>query len=98
MVDGPTPDSGSSWTRMARVWRDFLVAYDDFSVIVEEYHEIDVRRVLTLVFSGREASGLEIGSMSTRKASVYDIDDGLVRRLALYWDRERALADLGLAE
>jgi hypothetical protein len=85
---------------MARVWRDFLAAYDDFSVAVEEYREIDARRVLVLIrFSGRgKASGLEIGSMSTRNASVYDIEGGLVRRLALYWERERAFADLGLAE
>jgi ketosteroid isomerase-like protein len=100
MVDGPTPDSGSGRAGMARVWRDFLVAYDDFSVTVEEYREIDLRRVLALVrFRGcGKASGVEIASVATRNASVYDIDDGLVRRLALYWDREHALADVGLAE
>jgi hypothetical protein len=55
--------------------------------------------LVLLQFSGHgKASGLEIGRMSTRNASVYDIDGGLVRRLALYWDRERAFADLGLAE
>jgi len=100
MVDGPTPDSGSGLAGMARVWRDFLAAYDDFSVTVEEYREIDARRVLVLLrFSGRgRASGLEIGTMSTRNAAVYDIDGGLVRRVALHWDRERALADFGLEE
>jgi hypothetical protein len=100
LVDGPAPDSGSRLAGMARVWKGFLAAYDDFSAQVEEYREIDARRILVLLqFSGRgRASGLEIASMSIRNASVYDIDDGLVRRLALYWDRERALADLGLAE
>ena len=85
---------------MARVWKGFLAAYDDFSAHVEEYREIDARRVLVLLqFRGQgKASGLEIGSMATRNASVYDIDGGLVRRLALYWDRERAFADLGLEE
>jgi hypothetical protein len=98
MVDGPIPDIGSGLAGMARVWREFLSAYDDFSVRVEEYREIDARCVLVLLrFSGRgRTSGLEIGSMSTRNAAVYDIDGGLVRRLALYWDRDRAFADLGL--
>jgi hypothetical protein len=100
LVDGPAPDSGSGLAGMARVWKGFLAAYDDFSATVEEYREIDARRVLVLLrFTGRgRASGLELGSMSTRNASVYDIEGGLVRRLALYWDRERAFADLGLAE
>jgi len=100
MVDGPTPDSGNGLAGMARVWRDFLAAYDDFSVTVEECREIDARRVLVLLrFSGRgRASGLEIGSMSTRNAAVYEIDGGLVRRLALYWDRDRAFAELGLGD
>jgi len=100
MVDGPIPDSGRGLAGMARVWQDFLAAYDDFSVTVEEYREIDARRVLVLLrFSGRgRASGLEIGSMSTRNAAVYSIEGGLVHRLALYWDRERAFADLGLEE
>jgi hypothetical protein len=100
LVDGPAPDSGSGLAGMARVWKGFLAAYEDFSAHVEEYREIDARRILVrLQFSGRgRASGLEIGSMSIRNASVYDIDGGLVRRLALYWDRDRAFADLGLEE
>ena len=99
MVDGPTPDSGSGLAGMARVWREFLSAYHDFSAIAEDYREIDARRVLVLYqFSGRgRVIGLEIGSVSTRNACIYDIDGGFVRRLALYWDRDRALADLGLA-
>jgi ketosteroid isomerase-like protein len=99
-VDGPAPDSGTGLTGMARVWRDFLQAYDGFSLTVEEYCEIDARRVLVLIrCRGRaKASGVEIESMPTRNASVYDIEDGSVRRLALYWDRERAFADLGLAD
>lgn len=98
MVDGPTPDSGNGLAGMARVWRDFLAAYDDFLVTVEEYREIGAQRVLVLLrFSGRgRTSGLEIANMSTRNAAVYEIEGGLVRRLALYWDRERAFADLGV--
>jgi ketosteroid isomerase-like protein len=100
MVDGPTPGSGTGLAGMARVWRDVISAYEQFSVTAEEYREVDARRVLVLVrFSGRgKTSGMDLGSVSARNASVLEIEDGLVRRLALYWDRERAFADLGLAE
>jgi hypothetical protein len=100
MVDGPQPDSGRGLAGMGRVWRDFIAAYDDLSVTVEEYREIDARRVLVLLqLSGRgKASGVEIGGVTARNASLFDIEGGLVRRLALYWDRDRALADLGLKE
>ncbi len=100
MVDGPTPGRGTGLAGMARVWRDVISAYNEFSVEAHEYRELDEGRVLVLVrFSGRgRVSGLEIGNMSTRNAAVFDIEGGSVRRLALYWDRERAFADLGLAE
>jgi hypothetical protein len=32
----------------------------------------------------------------TKGASVMQIHEGRVTRLVLYWDRERALADLGV--
>ena len=45
---------------------------------------------------GRGAgSGVEVDQ---RRASVFHVRNGKVARLALYWDRDRALADLGLAQ
>ena len=99
MVDGPTPGRGTGLTGMANVWRDVISAYEDFRVTAEEYLELDEQRVLVLVrFSGRgKTSGLELGQMHTRNASLLELDGNKVRRLVLYWDRDRAFADLGLA-
>jgi hypothetical protein len=48
-----------------------------------------------LRISGRaKTSGLD---MSARAANVYTLRSGMVLKIVLYWDRDRALADLGLA-
>ena len=49
-------------------------------------------------YSGRgKTSGLEIGQIASRGADLFHVSDGRVTRLVLYWELDRALADLGLA-
>jgi ketosteroid isomerase-like protein len=98
MMDGPVPSSRTGLAGMTQTTRELVDAYDDFSVTAQDYREVDELRVLVLVqFRGRtKSSGLELGQIAGRNASVLHIEDGTVRRLALYWDRDRALADLGL--
>ena len=44
-----------------------------------------------------KASGLEVDQISAKGANLFHIRDGRVTRLALYWNREHALADVGLS-
>jgi ketosteroid isomerase-like protein len=50
--------------------------------------------VLTHAFGRGKASGAEIRE---RRANLFRLRGGKVTKLVVYWNRERALADLGLA-
>jgi ketosteroid isomerase-like protein len=62
--------------------------------------ELDRERVLVLVrLRGRgKTSGLDLQAMHANDAEVWHVHGGKVTRLVMYWDRERALIDLGLEE
>jgi ketosteroid isomerase-like protein len=96
--------SGIGVSHMARAWRDWLSAWEEYRVEVDEYRELDDERILVLMLHcGRgKTSGLDVGHIGEGAkragANVLHIRDGKVTRLTLYWDRERALADLGLTE
>jgi ketosteroid isomerase-like protein len=99
IADGPMPGRWSGVAGMVEGWRDFLSAWEDWRARPDEYRELDGERVLVLFhFSARgKASGFEVGEIRTKGAGLYHVHHGKVTRLVLYWDRERALADLGLA-
>jgi len=98
--DGPEPGTWTGLAAIADALHDELRAWEDFRSWSEEYRELDAERVLVLGhLSGRgKTSGVEVGEMQTKVAAVFHIRDGKVTRLVTYWDRDRALADLGLKE
>jgi ketosteroid isomerase-like protein len=85
---------------MREGFRDFLSAWESYGVESAEYRELDPERVLAMVsFSGSgKGSELDLGQMQSKNANLFHIRDGKVTRLVLYWDRNRALADLGLTQ
>jgi ketosteroid isomerase-like protein len=101
IVDGPDPGSWTGIDAMTEGWRDRVFSvWRDARLEVNEYRELDHERVLVLlIFHGRgKTSGLEVGGqMATKAANLLQIRNGKVTRLAIINDRERALADLGLA-
>jgi ketosteroid isomerase-like protein len=95
MVGGPEPGSGTGLAAMATAWGEVLRAWEDFRVELDDYREVDDERVLALInFRGRgKTSGLEI---ATKGAALFQLREGKVSRIVHYWDRDGALADLGL--
>jgi ketosteroid isomerase-like protein len=98
-ADGPTRGVSKGLPGLAKAWREFLDPWEEWRVEAEEFRELDDGRVLVLInLSGRgKASGLEVGEMRAEAANLFHIRAGKVTRLALYWDRDRAFADAGLA-
>ena len=99
MIDGPAPGSWSGLAGMAEGFRGWLNAWEGYRVAAEEYRELDDDRVLVLNrSSGRgKTSGLELEQMQPKAASLFQLREGKVTKYVIYWDRERAFADLGLA-
>jgi ketosteroid isomerase-like protein len=101
LADWPDAGTWSGLARMADGMRQLLTAWEDFYALADEYREIDHERVLVLVHVGGrgKTSGLELQAANTtrRGAHVFRIRNGRVTRLAIYFDRDRAFADLGLA-
>ena len=67
---------------------------------MDEYRGLDDDRVLVLLHSGGgrgRTSGLELGEHGGGGAAILHIRAGKVTRVVTYFNRERAVADLGLA-
>jgi ketosteroid isomerase-like protein len=101
-VDGPSPGHWTGLPGMAQAMRELLTAWEGYRVEADNFRELDGERVLvTLHAHGRgKSSGIELHSAtsSRRGANVFQLRDGRVTSIRGYYDRERALADLGLAD
>ena len=86
---------------MAEGARATIEVGEDYRLEGERYRELDGERVLVLDRrSGRgKGSGIEFGAstlLPSAGAHLFDVRDGKVTKLVVYWNRDRALADLGL--
>ena len=93
--DGPEP-STQTGTAAAPGVEEFVQLWQDLRFDAEEYRELDDGSVLVVCrMRGRgKTSGVEVDQ---RRAGLFHLRGGKVIRLALYWDRDRALTDLDLA-
>jgi ketosteroid isomerase-like protein len=95
-ADGPEPGTVTGLDGMVKAMRRIFGAFREVRTEAEDYRELDAERVLALVRnSGRgKTSALPIDQ---KGAEVFEIHEGKVTRITIYFDRNRALADLGLA-
>jgi ketosteroid isomerase-like protein len=101
VVDGgPEPGSWTGPDGLIQGARAILNVWEDWRPEADEYRLLDEAHVLVLFHaSGRgKTSGLDIGTVGMEGANLFQVRGGRATRLVAYWDRERALADLGLAE
>ena len=98
IADGPNPGSWTGPGGMAESMREHLSAWEGAWVKPEDYLELDDERVLVLTRRGGKGrrSGIELGRLRGKGASIFHVRDGKVTRQIHYFDRELALADLGL--
>ena len=97
--DGPEPGRWNGLAAVTERWRAYLRAWGNLRTEAEEYREIDGERVLVLARNRGvgKTSGLDLAQIGG-SANVFHIHAGKVRKLVLYWNRERAFADLGIEE
>jgi ketosteroid isomerase-like protein len=93
-TDGPSPGAWTGLAGMAEGWRSWLSAWDEWRSEPDEFRELDDAQVLVLdhVRGRGKASGLDLGRMGAKGAQLYDLRDGKVTRIVVYFDRERARA------
>jgi ketosteroid isomerase-like protein len=95
IMDGPDPGSVRGLVAMARRAGEELSPAHNTRLAATDIRELDDERVLVLIKgSGHgKSSGIEI---DYEQMQVFDICDGKVIRLTVYYEPHRALADLGL--
>jgi ketosteroid isomerase-like protein len=98
--EGPDQGRFKGVPAMAQAWGAFLNAWEGYRVEADDFFEVDRERVLVLMKHGGRGntSGLDVEQLKTDGANLFHVRDGRVTRLVIHWDRDRALADLGLKE
>ena len=95
--DGPEPGTWSGIAAMADAFHDQLRAWDDYRVEATEFRDLDDERVLALE-QFRASGKTSAVQVDQEGAELFHVRDRRVTRLVAYWERENALADLGLED
>jgi ketosteroid isomerase-like protein len=98
-VDGPEPSTCVGRAAMEDLFRGWLNAFDSFRVSVDDLIELDNERLLALTYAGGHGrtSGVDLARARSKAAHLFELREGKVVRMVVYFERDRALEDLGVA-
>jgi ketosteroid isomerase-like protein len=97
--DGPSPGSWSGLAGMAKGYGGYIDVYENVRINVEQVRELDDGTIVALFrrIGRAKTSGIvELPGREMEGAVIFHLRGGRVSRLVLYFERERALLDLGL--
>jgi ketosteroid isomerase-like protein len=95
-IPGPDTHVYRGVEAMGRAWAEWLNAFDEFSVLGEEFHEAGNKVVVRQLFRGKgKGSGIPIDRIPG--AAVFTLRDGKVIRFEGHITLEGAMASAGLA-
>jgi hypothetical protein len=97
-ADGPEPGSCIGRASMEELFRGWLSAFAEFRLLADDVIELDDERVLALTYAGGHgrASRVDLAQAPSKAAHLFELRDGKVVKLVVYFERSRALRDLGL--
>ena len=95
IADGREPSTFKGRAGLAEAMHTLFRDVEDVRGEAEEYRELDAEHVLALGrgFGRGKLSGVPA---SARNAEVFEVHEAKVTRVVVYYERDRALADLGL--
>jgi ketosteroid isomerase-like protein len=96
LVDWPERARAQGMDAMRRTWYATLSAWDDYRSPAVDFIESGPHVVVTVHLHARGKTSGAVVDADT--AAVFTMDAGKVVRLALYWDRTKALEAVGLSE
>ena len=97
-ADGPEPGRHVGRKAMQDLFRAWLGSFAEFGISVEDVIDLDRERVLALtsVRGQGKTSGVDLARAGSKTAHLFELHAGRVTRLVVYFQRELALAELGV--
>jgi len=97
-ADGPEPGRHVGRKGMQDLFRGWLGSFAEFGISVEDVIDLDRERVLALtsVRGQGKTSGVDLARAGSKTAHLFELHAGRVTRLVVYFQRELALAELGV--